>query len=198
MEKIKTINKTKLNKILKNPDASGLAYKKYGKSENIKDYSEREISEMVLGIYSHKKYLLVDGDYFVNLNEVKATECILEDVTYDKKPTLETFKDNTCNAISNIRTFYIKDYFLITEDSNGETTKHKITKYLYKIGFLNSGRGKYNGLYSIANDYATIQQGLFPKDLYHPIKRYINGLFFSDDYRVSDFTVISSLKITAN
>ena len=40
MKKIILKEKTKLSKILKNPDTSGLAYKKYGKSENIKDYEE--------------------------------------------------------------------------------------------------------------------------------------------------------------
>lgn len=197
MEKIKSIEKSRINKIYKNPKSSGLAFKTYGKSQNINDYSEEEISEMILGIYKTHKFLLVDGDYFVNLEDVLKTECILQDVSYIKKPTLETFKDNSCNVISNIRTFYIKDYFLITKNTNGEITKHKITKYFHKIGFLNSGRGKYRGLYSIANNYKAILNGKFPKDLFHPIKKYINGLFFNDDYKITDFEVISQIKITA-
>lgn len=198
MEKIKKIEKSRIEKVYKNPDNTSLAYKSYGKYGNISDYSEREINEMILGIYRDKKYLLADGDYFVNLENVIKSECILQDVSYYKKPTLKTFKDNSCNLISNIRTFYVKDYYLITKEQYGGITKHKITKYLYKIGFLNSGRGKYSGLFSISNDYKTMQGGKFPKDLFHPIKRYINGLFFNDDYKVSDFEVITSLKITSN
>ena len=37
----------------------------------------------------------------------------------------------------------------------------------------------------------SFKEGYFPKDLYHPIKRKINGLFFDDDYRINDFKVIS-------
>ncbi|KQT29550.1 hypothetical protein ASG22_19695 [Chryseobacterium sp. Leaf405] len=198
MEKIKKIEKSKINKIYNQPEKSGLAYKLYGKSENINDYSEREINEMILGIYRDKKYLLVDGDYFVNLEEVVKSECSLQEVSYYKKPTLETFKDNSCNQIGNIRTFYVKDYYIITQEPIAGISKHRITKYLSRIGFLNTGRGKYNGLFSIANDYQTMQGGKYPKDLYYPIKRYINGLFFDDDYKISDFDVITSLIITAN
>lgn len=197
MEKIKNIEKSKIIKVYNKPDQSGLAYKLYGKSENINDYSGREINEMILGIYRHTKYLLVDGDYFVNLEDVIKSECVLQDVSYYKKPTLKTFKDNSINIISNIRTFYVKDYYIITEKPIAGITKHKITKYLNKIGFLNSGRGKYRGLFSIANDYQTLQGGKYPKDLFYPIKRYINGLFFSDDYKISDFEVVTSLTITA-
>ena len=197
MKKIKSIEKSRINKIYKYPESSGLAFKIYGKSQNINDYSEMEINEMILGIYKTQKFLLVDGDYFVNLEDVIKTECILQDVSYIKKPTLETFENNSCNVISNIRTFYIKDYFLITKNPNGEIIKHKITKFFHKIGFLNSGRGKYRGLYSIANDYKTILNGKFPKDLFHPIKRYINGLFFNDEYKIDDFEVITQFKIAA-
>ncbi|RXM39305.1 hypothetical protein BOQ62_12480 [Chryseobacterium sp. CH21] len=198
MEKIKKIEKSRIDRIYKNPESSGLAYKVFGKSENINDYSEREINEMILGIYRTKKHLLVDGDYFVNLQDVIKTECFLQDVSYIKKPTLATVGDNSCNNINNIRTFYVKDYYLITSDSIGGNTKHKITRYLHNIGFLKTGRGQFSKLYSIANDYKTIENGIFPKDLYHPIKRYINGLFFNDDYKISNFEVISTLKISAS
>jgi len=198
MEKIKKIEKSKIDKVYNRPDRSGLAYKLYGKSEDINDYSEREINEMLLGIYRDKKYLLVDGDYFVNLENVIKSECILQDVSYYKKPTLKTFKDNSCNFISNIRTFYVKDYYIVTKEPVAGITKHKISKYLYNIGFLNSGRGKFRGLFSISNHYQTLQGGSYPKDLFHPIKRYINGLFFSDDYKISDFKVVTSFTIIAN
>jgi len=198
MNEIKTLTKSKLDKIKNNPESSGLAYKLYGRSKNILDYTDKEISEMAFGIYLHKKTLLVDGDYFICLNDVIKIECELHDVSYIQKPTLETWKDNSCNAISNIRTFYIKDYFLITNNNKDPNfNRHKITRYLTRIGFLRHGRGKFRGYFSISNDYKTIQNGLFPKDLYHPIKRYINGLFFYDDYKISDFEVVSSIKFIA-
>lgn len=196
MENIKRVEKFKINKVYRYPEKSGLSYKNLGKSENINDYSESEINEMILGIYRAKKHLLVDGDYFVNLEDVIKTECTLRDVTYYKKPTIETFKDNSCNIISNIRTFYVKDYFLVTNDPIIGITKHKITRFLFKIGVLKSGRGKYSGLYRISNDHKAIILNVnAPKDLYHPIKKYINDLFFNDDYKISEFELTSPIKI---
>ena len=57
MKKIKSIEKSRINKIYKYPESSGLAFKIYGKSQNINDYSEMEINEMILGIYKKKKFL---------------------------------------------------------------------------------------------------------------------------------------------
>ena len=195
MEKLKTIPKSRINRIKNFPSDSGLAFQKFGKSKNIKDYTEREISEKILGIYKDTKNLLVDGDYFVDLTKVTATKCVLETVSYYKKPTLEDYKTNFHNSIANIRTFYIKNYFLITAEEIGGTKEHKITIYLNKIGFLNQGRNQYRGLFSIANDYGTLLFGKYPKDLFHPIKRYINGLFFNDDYKISDFVFESDIEI---
>ena len=44
MKKIKSIEKSRINKIYKYPESSGLAFKIYGKSQNINDYSEMEIN----------------------------------------------------------------------------------------------------------------------------------------------------------
>lgn len=198
MRNIKKVQKSIINKIYKNPNSSGLSYDIYGKYNSIKEYSEDEINEMYLGIYRHKKHLLVDGDYFINIENVIKTECVLESVSYYKKPSIESTKDNSCNLISNIRTFYIRDYYLVTKDPVFGNTRHRITRFLYKIGFLNIGRGKYIGLYSIANDYKTILNGKYPKDLYHPIKKYINGLFFNDDYKIYDFDLITSIRFKTN
>ena len=195
MEKLKTIQKSRINRVRNYPSESGLPFEKYGKSENIKDYTEREIMEMIFGIYKDSKNLLVDGDYFVDLTKVTATKCVLETVTYFKKPTLDDYKTNYHNRIDNIRTFYIKDYFLITDEEIGGLKEHRITRYLHKIGFLNQGRNDFRGLYSIANDYRTLLFGKYPKDLFHPIKRYINGLFFNDDYKISDFIFESEIEI---
>lgn len=194
MEKLKSTSKSRINKIRKFPADSCLAFEKYGKSEDIMDYTEREISEMMLGIYKYTRTLLVD-DCFLDLTKVTKTKCVLERVTYYKKPNLEDYKTNSHNSINNIRTFYVKDYFLITDEKFFGTREHKITRYLHKIGFLRQGRNEFRGLYGIANEYKTLMLGEYPKDLFHPIKRYINGLFFNDDYRISEFVLDSEIKI---
>lgn len=197
MEKLKTIEKSRINRIYSSPEKSSLLYLDYGKSKNINDYSEREITEMLHGIYKHSRILIAE-DAIINLSDVKEAYCILADVSYIKKPTLENYKSNSHNTIDNIRTFYVKDYFLITEDKNGKKENHRITRYLHKIGFLRLGTGKHRGYYSISNSYKTLQGGQYPKDLFYPIKRYINGLFFNDDYKISKFSVVSPIEIIAN
>ncbi len=192
---MKSVPKSYITKVRNFPDDSGLAYEKYGKSNNIRNYTDLEILEMINGIYRDSKTLLADGNYFLELSAVVASKCILEKVTYLKKPTEEDYRTNNHNHISNIRTFYISDYFLITNSTVNRNTQHRITDYLYRIGFLNKGRKDFAGLYSISNCYKTIHNGKYPKDLFHPIKRYVNGLFFKDDYRISDFTVESNLII---
>ena len=142
--------------------------------------------------------LLTDDDLFINLNEIVSSTCILENVSYYKKPNKEDLKTNSHNIISNIRTFYIKDYFLNSKNKIEGSKKHKITNYLHKVGFLNRGRGKFSNLYSIANDYQKLQYGIYPKDLFHPIKKYLNGMFFNDDYAISDFTVESEIALEKN
>jgi len=198
MEKLRTIPQSTINKFRRNLKKSGLAYLEYGKYSDINEYTDREIMEMIYGIYRFRKTLLTDGDYFLNLNDVVKTVCKLEEVTYIQKPTKEDLKTNAHNSIRNIRTFYVSDYYLITEEEITGNTEHKITAFLYKVGAINKGRNQYSNLFSCSNYYKTLQvfkAGLFPKDLYHPIKRYINGLFFRDDYRIGEFEVKSNFTI---
>ncbi|WP_321296613.1 hypothetical protein [Marinifilum fragile] len=198
MEKLKVVPNSTVNKIRNNPDNYGLSYHDFGKSSNIVDYSEREIIEMFYGIYKDQKILLVDDGYFLDLKEVNEIVCELEDVTYFRKPTDNDLRLNSYNSIRNIRTFYVKDYFLITKNEISGVKRHQITQYLYKIGAINKGRGRYANLYSCSNHYKILQdfkEGLAPKDLYYPIKRYINGLFFNDDYKISNFRVKSNIRI---
>lgn len=153
-----------------------------------------EIDKMYYTIYVATGWILVDGDYFINMKDVIQTGCILEAVTYHQKPTQEEQKEISCDTIHNIKTFYIKDYFLVTKSKENEIEKHPITNFLYNIDAIQAGRGRFVGLYSIESSYESMQifkEGYFPKDLYHPIKRQINGLFFDDDYRINDFKVIS-------
>ncbi|MBA5630339.1 hypothetical protein [Moheibacter lacus] len=193
METIKKVRKELIDKVYKNR-GSFLALEKFGRSKNISDYSEEEINEMILGIYRHKMMLLVDGDYFIDMNKVIRAECELVDVSYLKKLSLEDYKNNLHNSLSNIRTFYVKDYFLVTDHPEKGIEKHKITRFLSKVGFLKKGRGKNSTSFSIANTYDKLLFGEYPKDLYHPIKHYINGLFFNDDYYITDFEINSSFE----
>lgn len=198
MEKIKNIPQLTIRKIRRAPSDSGLHFKMFGRSTELSEYSDREITEMIYGIYKDKKIVAVDNGYFIDLNDVIEAVCALDKVSYFKKPTKEDLKTNRHNSIKNIRTFYIKDYLLVTKSKVNGTTKHSIANLLCKIGAINKGRKKFVGLYSTANHYQTLQafgEGSVPKDLFHPIKRHINGLFFNDDYRISKFRVESKLKI---
>lgn len=196
MSRLKLKSKTEIIKTRKNP--SGLKYVQFGKSENIYDYNDQEISEMLFGVYRHKGMLMVDGDYFINVNSVTQAICELADLTFIKKPNQKDLKTNNHSFIQNIRTFYVKNYYLLTNEEFGGLKKHKISLYLLKIGFLHHGRNNFKGLYSISNDYKTVQsfnEKKYPKDLFHPIKYYINGLFFVNQYKIDNFIVESKLKI---
>lgn len=92
MKQVKPISKINLKKKILN--VGGLPLEKYGRSENIKDYTKAEISEMKIGIYKDKKFLLVDGDYFVDVTKVVASKCELEKVTYRNKPSIEDYESN--------------------------------------------------------------------------------------------------------
>lgn len=195
---MQTTNKEYLiRKVRSNPDNSGLRYKEYGKSDNISDYSDIEIGEMLAGIYKEKRMLLVDGDYFINMEDVNSVVCKLESATYFRKPTLSDYRTNDHNYIKNIRTFYVRDYLLVTRVGE-QIAEHRITKFLVKVKAINPGRGQFSGLYSVSNRYQTVQafkHGKFPKDLFHPIKFYINEPFFSDQYHISDFAVDGPIRI---
>lgn len=52
---------------------------------------------MLFGIYTHKKMLLVDSDYFIEMDNVFQVICELANVTYEKKPSLEDLKTNNHN-----------------------------------------------------------------------------------------------------
>lgn len=196
MSRIKIKPKVLINKTKRNP--SELKYVEFGNSKNIYDYNDEQISEMLFGIYKDKGMLLVDGNYFINVNSVNQAICELEDLTFEKKPSLDDLKTNNHSFIKNIRTFYVKNYYLITDEEFQGNRKHKISFYLLRIGFLRHGRNNYKGLFSISNCYKTVQSfngKKYPKDLFHPIKFYFNGLFFNNDYKITDFIIESKVKI---
>lgn len=182
-----------IRSVYNNPEKWELKYKEYGKSDNIKDYSEEEISEMLKGVYSRSGYLLVDGNYFINIKDVIQAGCTLKTVTSSTELDL-----SQPIPIKKIRTFYVENYYLITKNDYNGTNKHFINSYLTNIKVIRPGIGSYKGLFSHTRAYDTVQNfghGYVPKDLFHPIKFYINGVFFSDQYRISDFVVDSDLQI---
>jgi hypothetical protein len=198
MQEIKPLPAGTIKKIRNLAERSGIKYKLYGKHLEINKYTDRELTEMYYGIFKDKKIILVDGDYFIDLKDVVGIICSLDSVSYFKSPTADDYKTNRHNHLDNIRTFYVKDYFLVTRTETHGRSKHSITSLLCAIGAINKGRNKYVGLYSIKNDYKSLQSfklGKFPKDLYHPVKNYINGLFFNDDYYISSFKVDTQIEI---
>ena len=191
MEKIKTFQQHELNRIRKHWNDSGLAFEKLGRSSNISDYSDREINEMLLGIYKDSKHLMVDEGYFIDVAQAQKASCTLVDVSYSRRIKPDP---NSALKLQDIRNFYVGDYFVETKEPFSDKQIHKVTGYLKKIGGISLGKGQYSHLYSIPNDFKTFF-GDSPADLFYPIQRYINGLFFDDDYRISNFEVISKISI---
>jgi len=197
MERLRNIELSIINKARQSPSSSGLAFQKFGVHEEIKKYSDREITEMHYGIYKDRGFLCIN-DYFINVNDVVESVCILEDASYYKQPTLEDFQTNNHNSIKNIRTFYIEDYILVTRCKIAGKYRHSIGNFLSNIGAINRGRNKHFKLFSIPNETHALQpfdNESLPVDLYYPIKQYINRLFFRDAYRIEKFSVVSKFKI---
>lgn len=193
MEKIKTFQRYELNRIRKNSSDSGLEYEKFGRSSNIMDYSDREINEMILGVYKDSRHLKVDAGYFIDVSNVKKVICILADVSYSRRIKPQR---GTAIKLQDIRNFYVEDYFLETADKYGDSVRHKITGYLRRIGGISLGKGQYSHLYSVPNDFKTFYNDV-PIDLFYPIQHYINGLFFGDDYHIASFDLVGNFSIIA-
>jgi hypothetical protein len=71
---------------------------------------------------------------------------------------------------------------------------------LLRAKAIRKGSNNFRELYGIANVSISLQKfdkGLFPKDLFYPIKQFINIEFFNDDYKIKDFYVKSSINIKA-
>ncbi|MDI9364152.1 MAG: hypothetical protein QM541_04310 [Flavobacterium sp.] len=147
----------------------------------------------------NKEEFITDGDYAINLNNVISAFCTLENVTYFKKPTQDDYATGRHNIISNIRTFYVGNYFLVTAKPEGwNATEHDITKYLSRAGAFRKGSGNFKVLYRIKNDYVALQKferGAYPKDLFYPIKKFINEAIFKDAYKIKDFYIKTNIDI---
>ncbi|NJI75852.1 hypothetical protein HCX49_21885 [Sphingobacterium kitahiroshimense] len=166
----------------------------FGMSDNPADYKEQELLEIINGIYKTKKKLLVGGDYFIEVNDIISAECELVKVTYKKgKLSTKDYQDGYHKKISNVNTFHVSDYYVSTKNPQHGNYKHDITKVLEKCGLIKKSRGKFPRAFSIKNDYESLINDEYPKDLFHPIKRFINGFFFEDDYHITDFTVTGNV-----
>jgi len=182
----------KINSLRNNEKKSGWRFKEYGKSNTINDYSNLEILEMERGIYSSSKMLLVDGEYFVNMNDVTEIICQVEDVSLSKKTKDIEINGKAQHAITNIGSFYVKNYVLKTLSTYEGKIEHGISRFLVNAGAITRGRGKFTHLFCVVNqtqEMQSFEQGMFPKDLFLPIKFDINRLFFGDQYRLSNFKV---------
>lgn len=165
----------------------------FGMSDKSSDYTEQELLEIINGIYKTKKKLLVGGDYFIDVNDIISAECELVKVTYKKgKLSSKDYQDGYDKKIRNVNTFHVSDYYVITKNPHSGNYKHDITKILSKYGFLKKSRGKFPRAFSIKNDFPSLVNDEYPRDLFHPIKKFINGFFFEDDHHITDF------KITGN
>ena len=188
MLKKKSINVSYLKKVKTNPEEFIKGYSIYRKNENIEKYDDNEIREMLIGIFKKEKHLMVDEQYFIPINNVIKVMCIVANTTLlktNKEINEVDFKDN----ITLIKTFFVKDFFLITSKKINDSYRHKITDYLYKMGGYNRARGKNSSFYNIPNDTKLLYKN-YPVDLYHPIKRYIGEIFYGDGQNVFDFEVV--------
>ncbi|WP_294733540.1 hypothetical protein [uncultured Flavobacterium sp.] len=198
MNFLKTKSQKIIDSVRNNPDKFGLKFREFGKSTNIRDYSDDDINEMLYGVYKKNKILLVDDDYFIEVNNVKQVICELEYVTYKKKPSSEEINNNIHNSIKNIRTFYVSNYFIITEKEFNQKTKHKISGFLSKQKIINKGRNQFSEFYGCKNcteNFKWLNGKKYPKDLFHPIKLHINKLFFNDGNYITNFIVKSKIDI---
>jgi len=146
-----------------------------------------------ISLYTKQESLLVDGNYFINVKDVIQTGCTLETIDSTKKidPTQPII-------VTDIKTYFFKDYYVITKDSTNRTIKHTINSYLTKKKVLHLNKTRFSGLYGLKNNdtqFINFTNGIFPKILFHPIKFYFNRIFFYDQYYISDFIVDTNLRI---
>lgn len=186
---IKLVTEENYKKIIKNPEKYGVEIT-FLPAEKTHSLNRETISEMFYGVYTKVGKLKVDEKYFIDIESTSKIICELEKVSLINK--------HKPISLENIRTFYIKDYYLITKDKFNGNIKHKISDFLVGCGHINKGRAENKDLYSTRNSYKSYQyyNGVkAPKDLFHPIKLGINNTFFSDHYRIKNFELATKVTI---
>lgn len=176
------------------------SYYPNGKEHDPEMLTDQEIAEMSYGFFRDKKAMLT-GDYFLDMNKVVGAYCTLQDVSYIKPPTQSDYETHSHKIIDNIRTFFFKDYFLLTDELiNGEIS-HRITNNLLSAGAIHKGNASHRGLNRVFNKNKSFQKykaGYFPTDLFDPIKLYVNEFFFEDSYWINDFYLKTGIEIKMN
>lgn len=186
---VKLVTEENYKKIIKNPEKYGIEMS-FSQEEKAYSLDRETISEMFHGAYANFAKLKVDEKYFINIKSAFKIICELEKVSLIHK--------HNSISIENIRTFYIKDYYLITKEKFNGNTKHKISDFLVSCGHINKGKLENKDLYSTQNSYKSYQyyNGVkTPKDLFHPIKLGINDTFFSNQFAIDNFELQSNIII---
>lgn len=171
-----------------------------GKEHDPEMLTDQEITEMSYGFFRDKKAILT-GDYFLDMTKVVGAYCTLQDVSYIKVPTRSDYETQNHNTIDNIRTFFFKDFFLLTDEPVYNETSHRITKNFLSAGAIIRANASHRGFNRIFNKNKTLQKfrgGYFPTDLFDPIKLYINDFFFEDSYWIDDFFLKTGIEIKMN
>lgn len=179
---------------------SDRSYYPNGKEHDPEMLTDQEITEMSYGFFRDKKAILT-GDYFLDMNKVVGAYCTLHDVSYLKNPTRSDYETQNHKTIGNIRTFFFKDYFLVTDEPIYNQTSHRITKNLLSAGAIlqaNASHRSFNRIFNKNKTLQKFQRGHAPTDLFAPIKLYINDFFFADSYWISDFFLNTSIEIKMN
>lgn len=179
---------------------SDRSYYPNGKEHDPELLTNEEITEMSYGFFKDKRAILT-GDYFLDMNKVTGAYCTLQEVSYIKAPTRSDYETQNHKTIDNIRTFFFKDYFLLSDEPIYNQTAHRITKNLLSAGAFLQANASHRGLNRIFNKNKMLQkfpQGAVPVDLFGPIKLYINDFFFNDSYWIDDFFLQGGIEIKLN
>lgn len=187
------LSKTKEIEYLRRTLKTKVPLRGVGKSTNVYDYSDREIQEMHIGIHKDIRHLMVDGNYFIGVDEIISAGCELAGVTYARK-LFENNWENSNQMVQNIKTFYVKSYYVVTKEEVEGKLRHEITTYLHshKESVLRKGRGRFANSYGIKNDgegTKYFRSGDLPEMLFYPIKTAINKEFFGNHFAIDNFIV---------
>lgn len=191
--KIQLINKSLINKIRDVGGKDILLFEiseKYDfESDSYEKYDDQEISLMYYGAYVDRKLLISDEGKIININKVKSIYCDIAEIKSIKNVDIDD-KFNIINILD-VKSFYINSYIIEEIDWNGNIIQHNISRFLANIGAIKKDP-KSMKYYIIQNNSRELQQFnniLLPKDIFFPIKFYINGLFYNDHYYFSDFKI---------
>ena len=188
----KPLPKSRLADLRKDPSWDIPFYKELGRTPDIHEYTDQEITEMYKGAVRHSGMLLTGGDYLIRLEDVKRAVCVIQSVKFHEKPTVKEAGMPWLFQAGNIRSYYIHNYFLYTKKPVSHFNRHSIGSFLAKYGVLGRAKGMTSHLYWLRNDNPSLEifkAGPAPAALYEPINLAINRFFFNQDRFIDDFSV---------